>query len=180
LLNQANAEQALEHLRKAVELNPGHADAYFNLGNACLAAGDPDSALKAYQRAFELDPTKIDARASLAGILMHQGELDLARSAYLEILQSDPGYHLALRGLGVIAVLEGKSEESLQYLQAARDTDVQDAYTRFYLGLALEAMDQKLAAAAEFEHALALSADPDLIQQSEAHIDGIRNQSQEK
>jgi tetratricopeptide (TPR) repeat protein len=175
LLNQADAEQALNHLQEAVELNPGNADAYFNLGNAFMAVGDPDSALKAYQRAFELDPAKIDARASLAGIWMHQGRLGLARSAYTEILQANPNYHLALRGLGVIAVLEGKPEESLPYLQAARDADIKDAYTYFYLGLALEALDQNFDAAEEFERALALSADPELIKQAEAHIDGIQN-----
>jgi len=48
--------RAIEDLRRAIELEPGYAEAHYNLALALWAAGDADAALKELDIAFELDP----------------------------------------------------------------------------------------------------------------------------
>ena len=78
-------------------------------------------------------------------------------------------------GLGVIAVLERNPIEALPYLEAARSSDPQDATTRLYLGLVLEALDRHIEAAVEYENALEMSNDPALVKLAETHLQMIQH-----
>lgn len=174
LLQQADERRAVEHLQKAVDLDPGRAEVYFNLGNALLAVDDPQAAAIAYRRAFDLDPNQIEAKIGWAGIQMLQGELELAQSAWEQVLLAEPGNALAMRGLGVIAVLEQQPSQALPNLLAARLADPLDASTHFYIGLALEALDNPAEAAISYEQAVALSDDPQLKNLAKANVERLQ------
>ncbi len=174
LLQQADVESAIEHLQKAVDLDPGRAEIYFNLGNALLAVNDQQAAASAYRRAFDLDPSQIEAKIGWAGIQMLQGELQQAQATWDQVLLVNPGNPLAMRGLGVIAVLEQRPSQALPNLLAACAADPLDASTHFYIGLALEALDNPAEAAISFEQAAALSDDPQLKDLAEAHIERLQ------
>ena len=173
LLSLSQARSAIDHFQEAAQLDPGSPEAYLNLGNAHLAAGDEDSAAAAYRRAFELDPGQIEARTKWAGIQLKLGQMALARTTWEQILNDRPGNLPALRGLGVLAVLEGNPAQALPYLQAASKADPQDAVTRLYLGVALQALDRLDEAAIEFEQALALSNNPQLKDLAVSYLEGI-------
>ena len=53
-------------LRRALEIDPGFARGYTNLGALALTIGDEDGARDAYQRAIEVDPDNVLARMQLA------------------------------------------------------------------------------------------------------------------
>lgn len=163
LLSQGKIGQAIEPLEAAVSLDPGNADAHHNLGNAYLATQEHEFAANAYQRAFELDPNQIEAKALWAGIALEGSQTDLARDAWEQIVDEKPDHSLANRGLGVIAVLEGRPTQALRHLEIARSCNPQDGITSFYLGLALDALGRPAEAANEFENALVFSDDPDLV-----------------
>lgn len=68
MLNMEPVDEAIEHLRKAVELYPGFADAYYKLGVAFACIGSTEPAIAAFQKALILEPDMTDAKAGLAQI----------------------------------------------------------------------------------------------------------------
>ena len=59
-------DEAIAHLRKAVDLAPGSAVAHSDLGGALAQAGRRDEALQHIRRALALDPGNTAARENLA------------------------------------------------------------------------------------------------------------------
>ncbi|MBN1146961.1 MAG: tetratricopeptide repeat protein [Anaerolineales bacterium] len=175
LLEQSQASLAIEQLQASVELDPENPAALLNLGNAFLAAGDHQSAAEAYQRVIEMAPDQVEARALLAAIELEEGRLMEAYHLWMQALDIDPGYPLALQGLGVIAVLQGKPGQALVDLKAAAAANPNDATTRVYLGLALESLGRPLEAASEFEKALSLDDDPVMYSLAYSHLMAIRS-----
>ena len=57
------------HLRKAIEINPRHADAHRNLGVALGFQGRVDEAIREVQAALRLQPDSAEAREQLARLL---------------------------------------------------------------------------------------------------------------
>ena len=55
-------EQAVEALRRAVELSPALAEAHYYLASSLRAQGKTDEALASYKRALELDDKLFEAR----------------------------------------------------------------------------------------------------------------------
>ncbi len=53
-LAQGDQRAALEHLSRAVELQPDYSAAWKFLGKAHESAGDPESAMEAYRRGIEV------------------------------------------------------------------------------------------------------------------------------
>lgn len=164
LTNPSQAPEAIEHLLIAVELDPSRADYYFNLGNAYFTNGDLPEAAESYQRAFDLDPSRVEARAMWAGIALENGDLEQAGSAWKKVLEINPDHVYANKGLGSVRVLEGRHGQALPYLEKALELDSQDDRTRYYLGLALLALDNPVEAAEEFEKILEVSPDPAVLE----------------
>lgn len=70
-----------EHLRAAVEVFPGYAQAWFEIGRLRLAGGEPDGALQALQRAVGADPWFVSPYEPLVLLLEAAGESDAAATA---------------------------------------------------------------------------------------------------
>ena len=75
---EGNYEQAIEHYTKSISLNPKHAVAYNNRGNAHQQKGQLDRALRDYYQAIELDPNDPSAYANRADAYLKQGEFSEA------------------------------------------------------------------------------------------------------
>jgi TolB-like protein/Flp pilus assembly protein TadD len=101
----AALREAIEHFRRAVELDPGFALAYAGLANATWLeadyAGKPvvpaeAEAARYLERALELDPQLPAALATKAKFLQMAGKLDEAERLYrraIELQPSDPNIH---------------------------------------------------------------------------------------
>ena len=61
--------EAVSYYRRAIELEPGLAQAFFNLGTALNSAGDVNGAIACYQRALALRPTYVEAHCNLGNAL---------------------------------------------------------------------------------------------------------------
>ena len=60
----ADLEQAISHLRQAIEMDPGYSAAYKTLGKAYSAAGNPEAAMQTYRRGIEVAEERGDKQAA--------------------------------------------------------------------------------------------------------------------
>jgi tetratricopeptide (TPR) repeat protein len=86
-------EQAIESLRKAVEINPGHARAHCNLGQALMRRGDFAEALAALRRGDELGSKRGDWGYDSATWVRNCEQMAHAEQELLRILagSAEPG-----------------------------------------------------------------------------------------
>jgi len=114
-------KECLRHARKAVDLAPGHPQAWLQTGAALLLLGRPEEAVQALQKALQLDPALSDARRRLALALAEIGRFDEACSQCREALQRDPSNTAVLDTLGVILARHGDWAGALDaWRQSAR------------------------------------------------------------
>ena len=111
---------ALRHLRRAVELDPGYAAARYSLGVVLARDGQLDEAGRQFRRILELQPEDADALFYLGLTEQTQGRLGEAEGFYRRALQR-PGdtRAQALRQLGIIDVLHGRTGQGLDLMRQA-------------------------------------------------------------
>ena len=89
-LSQFNLHnEALPHLKKAVELSPDKQTIRFELGTAYLNLGEPDKALKIFKDAYELEPNFKDAEIIYRTGAIYAGKEDEINSLIGPISDED-------------------------------------------------------------------------------------------
>ena len=71
---EGRIEDAIHHYRAALQSDPRHPIAAFNLGVALEDLGRTAEAIEAYQRAIDIDPLNADAHFNLAGVYERRGD----------------------------------------------------------------------------------------------------------
>ncbi|WP_269611281.1 tetratricopeptide repeat protein [Prochlorococcus marinus] len=102
LNNLGKSKDAEVSTRKAIELNPGDAEAHYNLGIILKGIGKLQDAVLSYRKAIELNPALADAHSNLANILKDLGKLNEAEVAVrkaIELKPDDANAHLNLGGI---------------------------------------------------------------------------------
>ena len=95
-------EEAAAAYRRALDLDPAHADAHLNLGRLLHAAGDSAGALPHYRQAAALCPDAPTPHYNVGVALQDAGDLHGAVAAYARALSLDPTFadaHFNLAGL---------------------------------------------------------------------------------
>ncbi len=144
-----NLKRAVQHLERAVELEPGFALAWAALADAYVVArgyGAIDlpwdeayaRAERAARRALELDPTLGEAHASL-GFLRFQSDWDVeAAERGLRLgLDLNPSYAQAHAWLSSVLRAQGRGTEAVAEARRARQLDPFSAVMNRYLGFTL-------------------------------------------
>ena len=166
LFYKGDPRGALDHARKAIELDPDHAKAlyfastvylYFCSGSLDLRSPDChiEEAEALARRAQKADASFRDARNLLAQILILRGAHTEA-IALLSPLVRDPGYaqvHLAWGNMGWAQVLSGQLEEGIVSLQNAV-AEPRFCVGHYRLGIAYEKKGALQEAEAAFTTAL--------------------------
>ncbi len=89
-LQQRAWAAARDASRRAVELEPGRADAWNHLGVALFSLGERTAALDAWERALELDPQNLDTLYNLGTRAADLGRPELARRALRSFIERAP------------------------------------------------------------------------------------------
>lgn len=110
----ANADQQtdhIRHLREEAMQEPGSAERWTKLGNACYDAGDTGGAIEAYQASLRLEPGNADVRTDMGNMYRMQGDAVRAVECYDEALRVQPGHRNAVFNKGVTLLLDMEQPE---------------------------------------------------------------------
>ena len=122
--------EAMNAYRRALAINPYHADTLQNLGISYLQGGDAAAAKPLLHRLVRLRPGSSEAFFLLGNCHFQAGEWSEAERAYERALSLDPRSGDALLNLGKLYAREGKPVAAREAFQGAlrTETDRGDVY----------------------------------------------------
>ncbi len=131
-------DEAVESLRRAVELRPTYVVAINNLGIALRELGQAKEALAQFRRAVELEPAFAPARTNLGQALLNYKEAEEALVHCQEAVRLDPGSAEMRDNLGnVLRALDRLDDAWGAHWEALRlDADLASANA--HIGLILQ------------------------------------------
>ena len=141
-LGQANFaegknQEAIQNLKKSLQLNPKDADVHAYLGIVHLMLSDFSSAEKELSEALKLNPYLTDARNSLGAVQMKTGRTEEALAAFEEALKDRtyPSPEKILYNLGTLHLGAKRYPEALDAFRRAVAANTN--YAKGYYGLGL-------------------------------------------
>lgn len=158
----ADHQEAIAHLRRAVQLqdyNPIH---HNNLGEALRRAGRIAEATVAYEQALFIDPTFAEAHYNLGNAYRAQGQSGEALTHYQQATILRPGYNQPHFHLANTLLAVGRLEEAIATYQQLLQNQPNFAPAHYQLGLAWQQNGQPTAAQRSWQQALALQPDFEL------------------
>ncbi len=165
LLGQARAQQndfetAEEYLLRALELEPGVAEAHGTLGDIYLRQGKLDRAEEALRAELRSHPEDMRAKYTLAVVLDRNRKPDAALEVLNQLLAAQPDLADGRYLLGKILLARGAAEQARAQLEAAAALSPGDANIRYQLGQAYQRLGQRDKAGREFAEYRRLKQDP--------------------
>ncbi len=138
LAQKGQYEAAIPVWRKALELNPDHAELHNNLGAALFDTGSVAEAISHLERALALDPENAKAHGNLANALAHTGRMDEAIRHYEKVLELKPENAASVHSnLGLALAEKGRLEEAIAHYRKALEFSADDPQAHNNLGIAL-------------------------------------------
>jgi tetratricopeptide (TPR) repeat protein len=157
LESQGKIEEAIEHYRQALHINPEAADAHNRLGVALESQGRLDEAIDHYHQALNSRPEFAEAEVNLGIALRNQGKLEAAIAYFRQALQLKSTSAEACVNLGLALEAEGKPDEAIAQYRRALQLKPAMVEAHNNLGLALASLDRLDEAITQYRQALQLS-----------------------
>ncbi|MDJ0590674.1 MAG: WcbI family polysaccharide biosynthesis putative acetyltransferase [Pleurocapsa sp. MO_226.B13] len=134
LTKQNKLQQAIDKLKKAIQIKPNNATYYGNLGDIYLKQNKLDDAELAYRKCIELSPTWEDFYQSLGKVLLKKDKLAEAILVYEKALLTNPVSAKIHRFLGDTLLKQNKLDRAENIYQKAIDLDPSNAFNYRCLG----------------------------------------------
>jgi tetratricopeptide (TPR) repeat protein len=119
-LEAVDAVQAVQAYRRALALDPHHADAQLNLGRLLHESGDLDGAEERYRAATAADPESARARYNLGVLLEDRSQTGGAIAAYRDAIAVDRFFAVAHFNLSRLLQATGRRPEAIRHLTEYR------------------------------------------------------------
>lgn len=127
--------EAISAYEYCVAINDRFSPAYFNMGNAQLSLEQYQNAIDSFFKCIELDGDDPLTFCYLGESYEQLEQLSTAWDYYQKALSMSPELAEAWLGLGIVKDLEGKSKESLHYIERALELEPKmDSYYHVYAG----------------------------------------------
>ncbi|HEV8455700.1 MAG TPA: tetratricopeptide repeat protein [Gemmatimonadales bacterium] len=169
-------ERATEAFEHALQLDPSHRKSLFNSSRVLLEMDQPKKALERIEKALALEPMSNEGLRLLGRAKYQLGDVDGAIEAYHRALSLDEHDVWAMNNLGLIYIEQGRSDEALPPLARAVELRSNSPVFRNNLGTALERTGYPVAAAKEYEAALAVDSSYAKASVSLARVTGAGQQ----
>ncbi|MGE5215380.1 MAG: tetratricopeptide repeat protein [Chloroflexota bacterium] len=138
LMARGQLNQAIEHFRTALRLNPAYEPAYNNLGYAFSTMGRADEAIEQFRKVLTLNPTNVDAHYNLGAALAKKGLSDQAVKEYVLALRLKPDDIGARNNLGIEYDKLGLVDEAIVEYQKVLALDPEYVEALYNLGVAFQ------------------------------------------
>jgi serine/threonine protein kinase/Flp pilus assembly protein TadD len=133
-LTEDQPEKAKALLLRAVELDPGSAQANYQLGLVYVKLNDFENAKKTYQIVAELNPTSADAFFNLGYVHAVTKNYPKAEEMYKRVVELAPSYlDEALYNLALVQDKEGKRDQCIANLEKALSVKPENQLAKEYL-----------------------------------------------
>jgi len=141
LINGGDLPHAIEHYRKALQINPRLTGVHFELGEAILQSSPNDpgtqaEAQKEFEAAIAIDGDTAKTECGLGGIALSQSNLDRAFAHYRRAHELDPNEAEAQLGLAKVLMMQQKPQEAINYLRTAIQSDPLNDGAHYRLAMA--------------------------------------------
>jgi tetratricopeptide (TPR) repeat protein len=144
LVNGGDMQHAIEHYKKALELNPRLPGVHFELGEAILQSSSSPATQQEAEKEFEtaevVDGDAAKAECGLGGIALSQSDLDRALTHYQRAYQLNPNEVEAQLGLARLLMMQQKPQAAINYLRTAIQSDPLNSEAHYRLASAYRSL----------------------------------------
>jgi len=142
LINAGDLKGAIDHYRKALQIDPRAASVHYELGEAILELGHGDAAAQAeaqreLETAMAVEGDTAKTECELAHIALLQSAPDRALAHYQRAYQLNPNEVQAQMGLASLAMQENP-QEAIKYLRMAVQSDPLNGSAHYQLARAYQ------------------------------------------
>jgi tetratricopeptide (TPR) repeat protein len=147
LVNGGDLPHAIEHYKRALQIDPHLLGVHFELGEAVLQSAPTDAAAqgeagKEFEAAEAMDDDAAKAECGLAGIALSQSNLEGAFAHYQRAYKLNPREVEAQLGLARVLLMQQKPQEALKYLLAVIQADPLNSEAYYRLATAYRRLHQ--------------------------------------
>lgn len=115
--------RAIYHYQKVLEVEPGHADVHYNLGQAMMSLGEYDEAIEYFLKAVELNPEIQRAYNFVGEAQIKLGRYEEALVNVDRAIEAEPGLAKAYKNRGDALLLLSREKEARVAYQQALELD---------------------------------------------------------
>src|SRR4029077_10743741 len=152
--DRGDLDQAIEHLRLSIEIEPTDATTYSDLGAALARQGKLDEAIGNLQHAIALSPTLSLAHFNLGNAFALQGRFTQAEEHLQDALRIKPDYPEAYNNLGKVYAAQGHLDKAIDLFRRAVEIQPDFAEAHHSLAMALAEKGNQAEAAQEMQEAM--------------------------
>jgi predicted O-linked N-acetylglucosamine transferase (SPINDLY family) len=118
LFKSGRLKDGAQEIRRAIEVQPGRADFYCNLG-VMISEAEPAEAAALFRKALELRPGDVQTAVNLGGILERLGKIDESIAVLRRAVQLRPDFTDARLNLGNSLKEAGQMPEAIEHYRKA-------------------------------------------------------------
>jgi len=148
--------RSLEANEKVVEINPGDAEGYNNLGNTLIQLGRFNEAEESYKRAIEINPDHHEFHNNLGFAYRSSNKFDESIISYKKSIVLNPGFALSYINLGGSLKAVGKLKEAEESYKKSIAVAPKNSESYTYLALVLRDLGRYSEAETNYRKAIAL------------------------
>lgn len=155
---EGDARGAVTSFQEAVATQAGHAEGWFGIGRVEAEREAVKPGRQALNQALSLNPEGLGYRGELATLETFANQFDAAEKAFAEALAQQPDDYVALTGLGILRLKQGKPEAALEAFLKAGVLEPRFARAAMYTGVAYYQLGNAQRALEMFQRAAELDA----------------------
>jgi len=147
-------DEAIQHYREALQIQPHHVGARYSLGNLLLEKGLMAEAAEHLDQVLQVEPNHPRAHADLGVAQAAQGQVLPAMEHFQTALNLDPGLADAHSNLGNALLQQGRLEEAVTHYLAALKINPRHADAHYNLGTVLSQQNKTDEAIEHYQKAI--------------------------
>jgi len=151
-----DTEKALWAYDYSIIINEDFSSAHFNIGNTYMQMENFKKAIESYEKCLSLDPDDSLTLCYMAEAYERIEDYEKALAYYKKSKAINPDLADAWLGIGIVKDLQGKTSQSISYLQQAVNIQTTNANYNLVLGEALFKLERFPEAEIALERALQL------------------------